>query len=304
MQKLDPPWLEDRLRKIAALLIEAHRNGNHELIARYALRVPDMEKGSPKRQFMRLIQVFHPDRLVVYVRQVSDCRSAGNEKGLAALEALLEYESAEGAVSQRRRQTRPESRDDRADRTGDYGFTETYGFGEDDFGYGEETSDDVYETYESGDYEEEDPFEEGSFMDAIKREFFGNLDLWPTEHEISQFEGELDLSDYDLRDLSGAEYCVNVSSLNLAMNRIDNVWPLRDLTSLEFLDLSSNNLEVADDLGELCGLKELDLSFNEIDDVSFLLRLPLLACVSLIGNPVKDLGVLEELRKRGVAVIM
>lgn len=305
MQKFDSLWLEDRLKRIAAQLIEAHRNGNQDVIAHYARRVPDIQKCSPKRQFMQLIQVFHPDRLVVYIQQVSDLQAGANAAGLEGLASLLEYEALEGMTTARRQHKHD------AGNPEDFGGTgETYEYGEDDFGYDEESErddesgSDEYETPDTDEYEYEDPFAEGSFMDAIKREFFGNLELYPTRFEIEQFEGELDLSDYGLNDLAGVEFCVNINSLNLAMNQIDNVWSLKELSRLEFLDLSSNALENADDLRELAALKDLDLSFNDIDDVAFLLDLASLKCVSLVGNPVKNRNVLEELKRRGVTVII
>lgn len=301
MQKFESAWIEDRLKKIAAALIEAHREGNLDVLSRYAVRVSEIRKAPPKRQFMRLIQVFHPDRLAIYVRQVADCRENGDEAGLKALESLFEYQPP-GKTAYAPIRSAPDRRKDYGN-VADYGFDETYGYGEDDFGYGEDDFEERDDDFEELDPGEMNPFAEGTFMDAIKREFFGNLELYPTRHEIEQFEGEMDLSDYNLDNLDGAEHCINLSSLNLAMNRIDNIWPLQDLTRLEYLDLSSNCLEDADELKGLTGLLELDLSFNEIEDIAFLLELPALKCVSLAGNPVKDPGIIERLRKRGVMVV-
>ena len=309
MQKFESAWIEDRLKKIAAALIEAHREGNLDLLSLYAMRVPEIRKAPPKRQFMRLIQVFHPDRLAIYVRQVADCRMSGDEAGLKTLESLFEYQMPDNIAHASVRSTSGRRKD--YGNVADYGFDETYGYDEDDFGYGEDDFEEREDDFEEmdGDFGESDPgetnpFAEGTFMDAIKREFFGNLELYPTRHEIEQFEGEMDLSDYLLDNLDGAEHCINLSSLNLAMNRIDNIWPLRDLTRLEYLDLSSNCLEDADELKGLTGLLELDLSFNEIEDVAFLLELPALKCVSLAGNPVRDPLIIERLRKRGVMVVL
>jgi hypothetical protein len=314
MQKLEAPWIEDRLKRIASTLIESHRVGDGETIARYAARIPDVARLPAKRQFMRLIQVFHPDRLVVFVRDVAECRARDDGPGLLKIEALLEF--AEAGLSRGRSSGARQSDGgrsggpsrERAERYEYRNERETYEYGEDDFGYGdEEQRNDEYENYECDDCEgdeADDPFAEGSFMDAIKREFFGNCDLFPTRFEIEQFTGELDLSDYCLDDLSGAEACVNVTSLNLAMNRIDNAWPLRDLHNLEFLDLSSNELDSADDLASLSSLVELDLSFNAIDDVAFLLQMGALKCVSLVGNPVRDRSVLDRLAKNGVTVVI
>jgi len=287
MKILSPAWFEDRLKKIATVLIEAHRTGNHACIDHYAARVMPQAATSDtqprKRVFMKLMQVYHPDRLGVYLRTVSGYEAAGNSAALAKLERLLEFK----AITPRRVVVP---------------LDESYSYDQDDFGYGEETP-------ESDGWDSEpidpvdDQFAEGTFMEALKREFFGNLELYPSSAEIEQLEGELDLSDFGIQDLSGAEMCINLSGLNLSTNQIDNVWPLRGLANLEFLDLSSNELEAADELSGLFRVKELDLSFNQIDDMAFLLRLESLVCVSIIGNPVRDKSVAERLKKRGVLVI-
>lgn len=304
LRQLQTDWIETQLRQIASLLIEAHKKGDGVVLDYYARRLPGFSKGSPKRQFMQLIQVFHPDRLAVHVNRSAECIASGNTEDIASLRSFLTYEAItiKPSVSHLKNDGKQYSPS-----VDDFNFEESYQYSEDDFGFGEDTENFEGAGHdnqtESGYEKFDDPFVEGSFLDAIKREFFGNLDLFPSRFEIEQFDGELDLSDYNIHDLAGAEYCINIHSLNLAMNRIDNIWPLKYLSRLEFLDLSSNALESADDLAALPLLGEIDLSFNEIDDISFLLELPSLSCVALIGNPVQDAGVIGKLRKKGVIVI-
>lgn len=296
MRQLQTEWIENQLKQISVLLIDAHRKGDTGVLAHYARRLPAVSGCSPRRQFMKLIQVFHPDRLAVHVDRAVECAASGNPAELASLAAFLTYDVIVVTQAENRREKNGQ---DFSAGFGDFDNEETYGYSEDDFGFGEDSESSCESEYESVD----DPFAEGSFMEAMKREFFGNLDLYPSCFEIEQFDGELDLSDCNLSDLSGAEYCVNIKSLNLAMNLIDNIWPLKTLSHLEFLDLSSNVLENADDLASLPLLSELDLSFNEIDDISFLLRMPALSCVSITGNPVCSPEVIEKLRRKGVIVI-
>ena len=135
----------------------------------------------------------------------------------------------------------------------------------------------------------------------MKRELFGNVDLYPDAADLAKLEGELDLSDYDLSDLEGIEHCRSLTVLNLSRNNIDNVFPLKDLIKLEALDLAENDLEDADALGDLTNLKELDLSANDIDDVAFLDRLPFLKYVDLTGNPVRNkAGAVDQPRGQSV----
>lgn len=319
MQKIEISWIEDRLKRISAQLIEAHRSGNEQVISHYAAQagIAPAGPGQAKRLFMRVIQVFHPDRAGLFLQQVSDCESRGDAQGLSRIEALLQFAafSNAGGHSPRGRahgETRQEGRGSartassrgwasRGDDSDDI-YEEEYGYDEDDFDDSESTDAADYER-DPYDTEDEEEFFEGSFMEALKREVFGNLDLYPSKAEIEQYEGELDLSDYAINDLSGAEFCKNITNLNLAANDIDNVWPLRGLAQLEFLDLSSNDLEDADELGNLVNLKEIDLSFNEIDDMRFLERMSSLTAVSVVGNPVRDKSVFDRLRAKGVLVI-
>jgi len=303
MQTIERSWVEDRLKRISAALIEAHRNGNTGLIRRYAIQGGINLSGTeqPKRLFMRTIQVFHPDRCGLFMQKVAAFVVSKDQPGLEALQAMLAYQSENGVF------TRGPSRAQERSSNQDFSYEEEYGFDEEDFGYGEDDADERDRGWSDDEFvddtEEPDEFREGTFMEALKRELFGNLELYPSPQELETMEGELDLSDYEINDLSGAELCRSISSLNLAMNNIDNIFPLGGLVNLEFLDLSSNGLEDADELSGLANLKELDISFNEIEDLAFLEKMHRLTCVSVIGNPIKDRSVLDKLQKRGVLVI-
>jgi len=284
VQLKDKTLVEDRLKAIAAQLISAHRRKDHSLVIPYARQAGLVLEGQAAHHlFMKAIQVFHPDRLSVVWDQIDKAVGASDRPALEALVRLLEFH--------------PE-RKTPARGGEDFDRDEEYGFDTEDFGFGvEDEMDDFGE-----DEDEWDP-DAGTFFSAVKRELFGNLDVYPDAADLEKLEGELDLSDYDLHDLDGIEHCRGLSLLNLSRNNIDNVFPLKDLTKLEALDLAENDLEDADALGSLVNLKELDLSANEIDDVAFLGRLPRLKYVDLTGNPVRNKAVLDQLEARGVIVI-
>lgn len=270
------PLVEERLKAIAAQLIDAHRRQDHSLVVPYARQAGLAVEGqSAQRLFMRTIQVFHPDRLSVVWARVEGALAAGDARSLEAIAQLLEF---------RPRGSQP------------IRAAEAYRADPEEYGF--EPSDEA-DWWESGD-DEEDP---GTFYYAVKRALFGNLVVYPDPAMLNTLEGELDLSDWDIHDLDGIEHCQSLTSLNLSHNAIDNVYPLKDLLKLESLDLSENDLEDADWLAELSNLKELDLSANDIDDVAFLDRMPSLRYVDLTGNPVRNKAVVARLEARGVVVI-
>ena len=278
------PLVEERLKAIAAQLIASHRRHHHSLVLPYARQAGIAVEGqAPHHLFMKAIQVFHPDRLVVVWDQISAAFLASDHRTLDQVIQLLRFHPEPAASPRKVVEFEDEE--------------EEYGFDTEDFGF------DIYADYAEDYGDGEWDLDEGTFYSAVKRELFGNLELYPDAADLAKLEGELDLSDYDLHDLEGIEHCRGISSLNLSRNNIDNVFPLTDLIKLETLDLAENDLEDADALGGLVNLKELDLSANDIDDVAFLDRLPRLRYVDLTGNPVRNKAVIAKLETRGVIVI-
>jgi Leucine-rich repeat (LRR) protein len=79
---------------------------------------------------------------------------------------------------------------------------------------------------------------------------------------------QLDARSRSIRDLTGLEYCVNLTGLNLASNDISDITPLTQLQGLTYLNLENN---AVNDLGPLSGLFYLDailLFNNDIRDLS------------------------------------
>lgn len=273
VQLQDKAVLEDRLKAIAAQLIAAHRRQDHAAVIPYARQAGLSEAHPGPSLFMKAIQVFHPDRIEVLWTRILRARETSDVVSQEALIRLLELH--------------PE-RSVRFPPVVDFEQEEEYGF----------DGDEAF-----ADEDDWDP-DAGTFYSAVKRELFGNLEVYPDAADLAKLEGELDLSDYDLHDLEGVEHCVGLSVLNLSRNNLDNIYPLKDLLKLEALDLSDNDLEDADALGSLVNLKELDLSANDLDDVAFLDRLIRLRYVDLTGNPVRNKAVLGRLEARGTVVIL
>ena len=278
------PLVEERLKAIAAQLIVAHQRHHHDLVLPYAHQAGIPTEGQLAHHlFMKTIQVFHPDRLALVWDRIHRAVQAADRRELDAVIQLL------------RLHPDPKSQTQVVVDSDD----EQYGFDEDDFGFdvSDQPWDDEFEVNEWD-------TDEGTFYSAVKRELFGNLELYPDAADLGRIEGELDLSDYDLHDLEGIEHCRGLTSLNLSRNNLDNIYCLKDLAKLESLDLAENDLEDADALGALVNLRELDLSANQIDDVAFLDRLTQLTYVDLTGNPVRNKAVIARLEARGVIVIL
>ena len=282
------PLVEERLKAIAAQLISAHRRHRHELVVPYARQAGITVEGqAPHHLFMKAIQVFHPDRLSVVWDRIDRAMMLSDHATLDSLIQLLCFHPDPLAS--------PRQVEDFE------GEQEEYGFDDEDIDFDFDTDID-FSSEDFGDEAWDNA--EGTFYSAVKRELFGNNDLFPDAADLAKLEGELDLSDYDLNDLEGIEHCVGLTSLNLSLNNLDNVFPLGTLVKLEALDLAENDLEDADVLGNLINLKELDLSANEIDDIAFLERLTNLKYVDLTGNPVRNQAVIAKLEARGVIVIL
>mgnify|MGYP000045516872 CR=1 FL=1 len=146
--------------------------------------------------------------------------------------------------------------------------------------------------------------EEWDFIAALKSEYLGNLDYRLSPADFVALEGELVLAGYGLEETEGLQYCRNISRLDLSDNRITNLYDLQELLHLEELLLSHNRIEELEYLKELRNLEILDLSFNEIEDISVLLKLDNLKFVDLRGNPMRQSGLIKELQRRGVVVVI
>ena len=69
-----------------------------------------------------------------------------------------------------------------------------------------------------------------------------------------------------ITDLTGIEYCTNLSELDLDINQISDISPLASLTSLEMLSLTANQISDITPLVENSGLSgTISLGNNNLD---------------------------------------
>ncbi len=124
-----------------------------------------------------------------------------------------------------------------------------------------------------------------SFYEAIRIRQYGYSKISFPAYYLEDID-EFELSDSDINDLDGAQYCIHAINIDLSENLIVDLRPLENLGLLEILNLSGNRIEIIDSLEYLVKLKELNLSFNRIRDIEPLFALENLEFVDLTGNPV------------------
>jgi len=99
---------------------------------------------------------------------------------------------------------------------------------------------------------------------------------------------------WDITDLSGIEYCTNLTSLTLGASQID-LSPLASLINLTWLDLHNNQISDVSPLASLTNLAVLNLWGNRISDISPLASLTSLVGLNLRNNEISDLSPLVSL---------
>lgn len=95
-----------------------------------------------------------------------------------------------------------------------------------------------------------------------------------------------------ITDLTGLEYCTDLSELFLYNNQITDISPLAGLTNLRSLKLDVNRISDISAFAGLTNLQSLTLCANQIYDISALANLTSLQRLFLESNPISDISVL------------
>jgi len=284
-----------KLKDISIEVIGRYKKKDHGYLVHLAERIGISSADSGiNRVFAQIIQLYHPDRLKKIMGEIESFKAADNLEELARFKSIYLIDAK------------------RVQAVRDYTFAEDekYLYEEEESGYDEyeDFLDEEEDTSRERDFEDEESDEsieddEYGFIEAVNDLYLGNLEYELSLSDLQNLEGELDLSGFDLEDLTGAEYCSNITIMNLSANRIYRIHQLATLTQLEVLYLSGNRIDDITFIEGLSELRELDLSFNDIEDISVLLELPNLQYVNLVDNPVRDETIIEELQENGVIVI-
>lgn len=149
-------------------------------------------------------------------------------------------------------------------------------------------------------HKQRERFDGYTFYEAMQIRQYGDTDTSFPTYYLEDMD-EVELSESEISDLDGAEFCVHTISMDLSGNLIADLSPLSSLHGLRELNLSGNKLSYIDALSNLQQLRSVDLSNNEIDDISPLFELAALEYADLTGNRVPQLQI-RELRELGVSV--
>jgi hypothetical protein len=96
-------------------------------------------------------------------------------------------------------------------------------------------------------------------------------------------------------DLTGLEYCTNLTVLWLPLNEISDIAPLSSLTKLQSLYIGFNHIGDISALSSLTSLTILDLRYNEISNISALSSLTSADTFYLDANQISDISALSGL---------
>ncbi|HEY1405078.1 MAG TPA: leucine-rich repeat domain-containing protein [Spirochaetota bacterium] len=287
----------NRLQEISVDIIARFKDKDLAGLTFYAKKIGvASDKTSLHKLFASLIQIYHPDRLAKIHIDIDKISASGDTDALRRLDAMYIF----SLRPRERIVPRPIPTQESAE---DYTYTA------EDFGYDDTFSPeaDIFEEWK----DEEEPderemriFDFGkNFTEAVNAHFFGNLDYTVTVGDLANLDGDLDLSDRDIIELSGIEYCIHLTGLNLSGNKIEKIDRLVHLTKLKTLYLSENEIESVAALSALTDLEEIDLSDNNIEDISPLLEIGSLLYLNIMNNPLDDRSIVEKLTEKGVIVI-
>ena len=283
-----------RLQEISVNVIERFRDKDVDWLSDISRRAGIHDsKAAIAKMFASIIRVYHPDRLARIHKEIDALCDANDLDGLRRIESIFIFKIPENKrpAPVHEQEVYEEAEED-------------FSYGTDDFGYDETAApEEGYDDWKMDDDEEEESPLGRNFTEAVNAHFFGNLDHTVTVSDLSNLDGYLDLSDSDITDLAGLEYCVNLTDLNLSGNSIARIDRIAKLFRLKSLFLSENEIELIGAVNGLHDLEELDISFNNIEDLSPLLGVESLLYVNAMGNPIKDITTIEALTAKGVIVV-
>jgi len=142
--------------------------------------------------------------------------------------------------------------------------------------------------------QEEVSFPDKNLENAIREEI-AKTDGEQIYKEDLRHIWELDLSNKNIMDIEGLQYCTRLYSLFLDNNNITDISPLSNLTNLIELSLNGNNISDISPLSDLSNLIVLSLTYNNITDLSPLFDLTNLTELYLGNNNISDISTLSVL---------
>ena len=272
LEKILDYYTEQNLTNITLKIIEAYRNKKYSYIIGLAKiideTIVDKHKNIQKL-FSHLIMLFHPDRLNLYKKDISELITKNKFDELQKYEVIIPVlENLEKIPFQ--------SLNSKLELEIEY----EYGYDEEDF---DSIIEENHEYFNESENTEDFQFD---FISLLNYRELGSIDEDLPSLYFEELDGELDLSGSNLYDLSGLEKCINLERLDLSNNKIVDINQLGFLKQLKEINLSGNNIFTVDVLKQLHQLKHIDISFNALNDIRPLLNLANLKYLNVIENPI------------------
>jgi hypothetical protein len=236
--------------------------------------------------FSRLIMLYHPDRLTHSLARIEEAYESGDFEALYTMSHILTVQNLE-----------PENVTVSAIIT-EEDLAEEFGWDDQADGYSYFMDTEGHDSEK----EEELEFTNRSFLIALKRRVYGNMNVDFPMYLLEDLE-EIEMADYELESLEGIEACRYVRVVDLTNNNLTDLTELGHLRQVERLYLANNHIGMIDPLSNITVLQVLDISYNDVDDLSPLFDLSHLSYLNIMGNRIPAWQI-ERLQEKGVAVVM
>jgi hypothetical protein len=276
-------WSEANLNKIARNLIRLYKEKEFEklnIISGMISEWVEIVIEPDGKGFSKIISLYHPDRGEFYRNKIAESTRQNDLQTLEKFRHIFVIQDIEEIAAS------IESFEDI-----DYYPEFEWDVNQSGFSYHHDTKKKVRK--------KQSPrhFDGYSFYEAMQIRQYGDTNTSFPIYYLEDMD-EVELSESEIDDLDGAQYCIHTISMDLSGNHIADLSPLSGLKNLEELNLAGNQLSYIDALSNLQQLKRLDLSNNQIDDISPLFEIESLEYVDLTGNKIqqrqlKELKMLE-----------
>jgi hypothetical protein len=285
-ERLLEAYSETNLNKITRNLIRLYKEKEFEklnIISGMLSEWVEIAIEPDGKGFAKIISLYHPDRGEFYRNLIGTAAKQEDAATLARFEHIIVIQDIEEITAN-------------IESFEDIDYHPEYGWDVKDTGYSH--FQDKKKKHRNG--KQKARTDGYSFYEAMQIRQYGDTDTTFPTYYLEDMD-EIELSESEIDDLDGVEYCIHTVSLDLSFNRIYDLSPLASLFCLQDLNLSNNQIEYIDDISNLQQLKSIDLSNNLIGDILPLLEIETLEFADLTGNRLSP-SQIGELRDLGVIV--
>lgn len=258
------------LNSISLTLINLYKNRQYSILHKIAEIIGDfidIEITADGKGFSKLILLYHPDRVNYYLNEINTLAKQNNFDALYKHAHILKLDGIEEIAHSLHSYE-------------DIDYSPVYEWDFDSDGYSIINDQGIVN-------DSEIQIQSYDFYTAIKLRQYGTTDIEFPSYYLQDLE-EVELSDSNIVDLDGIQFCIHTVNLDLSANSITDLTPLIGLTDLRELNLSDNKLDSIDALCRVKNLQRVHLSNNYIVDIEPLLKLEKLEYANLSGNRISS----------------